>query len=87
DGCVWNARMGGGCVARITPRGDIDRIVALPVSQVASCAFGGADLTTLYITTARQRMSVVQLQDEPQAGAVFALQAGVGGIAEPAFVF
>ncbi|MEO6929591.1 MAG: SMP-30/gluconolactonase/LRE family protein, partial [Casimicrobiaceae bacterium] len=42
DGCVWNARMGGGCVARITPRGDIDRIVALPVSQVASCAFGGA---------------------------------------------
>ena len=56
QGCVWSARYGGGCVARITPRGDVDRIVPLPVSQVASCAFGDDDLRTLYITTARQRL-------------------------------
>ena len=55
DGCVWSARFGGGCVARITPRGDVDRIVPLPVTQVSSCTFGDDDLRTLYITTARQR--------------------------------
>jgi len=80
DGCVWSARYGGGCVARITPRGDVDRIVTLPASQVTSCAFGSDDLRTLYITTARQRLDDAALAREPLAGALFALHVPVGGL-------
>jgi sugar lactone lactonase YvrE len=82
DGCVWSARYGGGCVARITPRGEVDRIVELPVTQVASCAFGGDDLRTLYITTARQRLDEAALAREPLAGALFALRVAVSGLPE-----
>jgi len=82
NGCVWSARYGGGCVARITPRGDVDRIVTLPASQVTSCAFGDDDLRTLYITTARQRLDDAALAREPLAGALFALRMAVGGLPE-----
>jgi sugar lactone lactonase YvrE len=83
DGCVWNARYGGGCVARITPDGKVDRVVDVPCSQVTSCAFGGNDLRTLYVTTATQRLSDDQLRREPLAGAVFAVRLEVGGFVEP----
>jgi sugar lactone lactonase YvrE len=83
DGCIWSARYGGGCVARITPRGGLDRLIELPVSQPTSCAFGDADLRTLYITSARQRLSDAQLRTEPFAGALFAVRLEVGGLPEP----
>lgn len=84
DGCIWSARYGGGCVARITPSGALDRLIRLPVSQPTSCAFGDPDLRTLYITTARQRLSEAQLKAEPFAGALFAVHLEVGGLPEPA---
>jgi sugar lactone lactonase YvrE len=83
DGCLWSARYGGGCVARITPAGRVDRIVHVPVSNVTSCAFGDGDLRSLYITTARQRMTPDQLQREPDAGALFAVRVPVPGLPEP----
>ena len=85
DGCLWNARYEGHCVARITPDGRIDRTVALPASRVTSCAHGGADLRTLYITTARQRLSAAELEAQPYAGAVFALRVSTPGLPEPRF--
>ena len=83
DGCLWSARYGGGCVARVTPAGDVDRIVSLPVSQVTACAFGDADLRTLYVTTARQRLTQAQLAAEPAAGALFAVRVDTAGLPEP----
>jgi len=83
EGCYWSARYGGGCVVRVTPDGEIDRVVALPVSQPTSCAFGDADLRTLYVTTARQRLDDVALASQPAAGALFALRTDVGGLPEP----
>lgn len=83
DGCIWSARYGGGCIARITPSGALDRLIELPVSQPTSCAFGDADLRTLYITTARQRLSDVQLQAERFAGALLAVRLEVGELPEP----
>lgn len=83
DGCLWSARYGGACVARITPAGRVDRVIPLPVSNVTSCAFGDADLRTLYITTARQRLDAAQLAREPCAGALFAMHVPVGGLPEP----
>jgi len=85
EGFLWNAKFGGGRVVRYDPTGRIDRIVSLPVSQPSSCVFGGADLRTLYITSATQRLDHAQLAAQPLAGGVFAVDVGVAGLAEPEF--
>ena len=77
--------LGGGLVARVAPDGEIDRIVRLPVSQPTSCALGGPDLRTLYVTTAKQRLSEAALAAEPHAGDLFAIRVETPGIAEPEF--
>jgi sugar lactone lactonase YvrE len=75
EGYVWNARFGGGCVVRIAPDGSIDRIVEMPVSNITTCEFGGADLSTLFITTA----TIFLDRHERLAGSLFALDAGISG--------
>jgi sugar lactone lactonase YvrE len=85
EGFVWSARYGGGGIARIDPDGKVERFVRLPVTQVSSCAFGGADLTTLYVTTSRQRLSDEAIAREPLAGAMLAVDARVKGVAEAPF--
>lgn len=57
DGCLWNAEWGADRVVRYTPAGVLDTIVDLPVPHVSAPVFGGADLTTLYVTTAREHMT------------------------------
>jgi sugar lactone lactonase YvrE len=59
---------------------ELDRI-HLPVSQPSSCAFGGTDLDTLYITTARQDLSEDTLSSEPTAGSIYQVKPGVKGCA------
>ena len=85
QGCVWNAQWGAGRVVRYTPEGRIDRIVPMPVSQPSSCAFGGAELTTLYLTSAREGLGEEALAREPLAGSLFAFEAGVRGLSLPIF--
>jgi sugar lactone lactonase YvrE len=53
EGYLWNARWGGGCLLRYAADGRIDQHIALPVSHPTSCVFGGPDLRTLYVTSAR----------------------------------
>jgi sugar lactone lactonase YvrE len=72
SGCLWNARYGGGCVIRIDPDGRVDRVVSLPVSNPTTCTFGGPELRTLYITSARST--------EQFSGSVFAVETELGGI-------
>ena len=85
DGCLWNAEFRAGRVVRYSPRGEVDRIIRLPVSQPTSCVFGGKELDILYITTAAQNLSAEQLEDQPLAGAVFAIRPGTQGLPEPRF--
>jgi len=85
DGCLWSARYEGGCVARITPQGRVDRMISVPASRVTSCAFGGADLRTLYITTARQKLAPEELRAQPLAGSLFAVRLDISGLPEPRF--
>ena len=85
EGFVWCAHMFGGRVSRFAPDGSVERTIALPVPQVTSCAFGGPDLATLYITTASLRMDRAALAERPLAGALFAADPGVRGLPEPVF--
>jgi sugar lactone lactonase YvrE len=85
DGCLWNAEYAGGRVVRYTPDGRIDRAVEIPTSNPTCCCFGGKDLDTLFVSTARQRMTPEQLAREPLAGNVFACRPGVQGLPEARF--
>src|SRR5258708_7010066 len=85
EDCLWNAEYGGGRICRYTPDGRLDRVIEMPVTQPTSCAFGGAGLETLYITTARQRLNPQQIEQQPLAGALFAVRPGVSGVPEPSF--
>jgi len=85
DGCLWNANYGGGRIVRYTPQGNIDRIVQLPVTQPTCCTFGGPNLDTLYITTARQKLTQEQLAPQPLAGGLFALNTSTQGVPVAAF--
>lgn len=85
EGCIWAANWGGWSVRRYTPDGRLDRTIDVPASQVTSCAFGGPDLTTLYVTTARRGRTPEKLTKEPAAGGVFAVDVGIAGMATGVF--
>ena len=84
-GFLWNAQWGGARVVRYAPDGSIDRIVPLPVSQPTSCAFGGPDLATLYVTSAWDGLSAAERTEQPLAGGLFAFEPGVKGLPIPPF--
>jgi sugar lactone lactonase YvrE len=79
DGCLWVALWGAGIVRRYTPDGRLDAEVRLPATQITSCAFGGPDRDTLFITSAAYRLSPDALLSQPHAGALFAAEPGVTG--------
>ncbi|MFJ4323901.1 SMP-30/gluconolactonase/LRE family protein [Streptomyces tricolor] len=81
EGCVWVALWDGGAVRRYTPSGDLDRVVTLPTPRTTACAFGGPDLTDLYITTARTGLS----SPHPLAGSLLVVPGAGQGLPQPAF--
>jgi sugar lactone lactonase YvrE len=82
EGMLWIALWGGGCVGRWDPRtGTRLGTVSVPAARVTSCAFGGANLDELYITTARTGLSESELADQPHAGGLFRARPGVAGVA------
>ena len=85
DGCLWNAEWGGARVVRYAPDGRVIRVLPLPASQVTCCAFGGVGLDRLYVTTARTGLDPSTLAAEPHAGALFAFEVGVSGLADAPF--
>jgi sugar lactone lactonase YvrE len=85
DGYVWVASYGGGSVRRVSPGGELDGIVRLPVSNVTSCCFGGPGLDELFITTAFENLSEAQRTEQPLAGRVFRYRPGVVGQPTVAF--
>jgi sugar lactone lactonase YvrE len=85
-GRLWNCRVAGGaCVVCIRPDGAFDRFVDLPCTWPTSCAFGGPDFATLYVTSARFTMTAEHIGAHPEEGALFALEVGARGRAEHRF--
>lgn len=80
EGCYWVANYDGGRVLRFKPDGTLERALHLPVSEPTMCAFGGADMRDLYITSARSGLSADEAQQQPLAGGLFRCRAPVAGI-------
>ncbi|MEY2400715.1 MAG: hypothetical protein QOJ08_826 [Ilumatobacteraceae bacterium] len=80
EGGVWVCLFSGATVRRYRPDGVLDQEIELPLTNPTCPGFGGADLRTLYVTTARHRLTDDQLAREPNAGAVLQLDVGVPGL-------
>lgn len=76
EGGVWVAMFRGGVVRRFLPTGELDAVIEVPVRLVTSCAFGGENLETLFITTSRENLT----DPEDSAGAVFRASVGIRGM-------
>lgn len=70
-GGVWTALRDGWGVVRISPEGDLDRLLALPVPCPTDLAIGGASGKSLFITTARQPVGLDVLANAPLSGSLF----------------
>ena len=85
DGFVWSNMVGLGQIRRYDPEGKLERIVQLPVPRATDCTFGGPDLKTLYVTTARETMTADQLAAAPLSGSLFAIDCDVRGLPSNSF--
>jgi sugar lactone lactonase YvrE len=85
DGGIWTAFFAGRRVVRHRPDGTVDLVLPLPVTNPTCLAFGGADLRTLYITTATKFLSPEQRAAEPLAGSLLAIHGLAQGLPEHRF--
>ncbi|BAK84970.1 SMP-30/gluconolactonase/LRE family protein [Komagataeibacter medellinensis] len=84
-GTLWVGAWNGGRVMRFAPDGTELPPIALPAVNVTKVAFGGPDLRTLYVTTARKNTPPDVLARYPQAGGLFSLRVDVPGQEPVAF--
>ncbi|WP_300003012.1 SMP-30/gluconolactonase/LRE family protein [uncultured Cedecea sp.] len=79
-GGLWVCQFNGGCLLRYDRGGHLSHHLAMPVPRPTSCCFGGVNLDTLFITTARFAMTSSELTDYPDAGDLYAFRPDVAGI-------
>jgi xylono-1,5-lactonase len=80
EGCVWTGLFAGWALRRYNPAGELLTTVRLPVANITKLAFGGADLKTAYVTTARKGLSAAELSSQPDAGNLFSFRVDVAGL-------
>ncbi|HEY9064661.1 MAG TPA: SMP-30/gluconolactonase/LRE family protein [Burkholderiaceae bacterium] len=80
EGCYWVAMFEGQRILRLSPDGEPLREVRLPVRCATMPCFGGADLKTVYVTTARENRPAAELIEQPYAGCVLAFDVDVPGL-------
>lgn len=80
EGAYWVAMFEGQQLLRLSPRGQVLQRVELPVRCATMPTFGGADLRTIYVTTAREKRSEAELAAQPWAGCVLKMRVPVAGL-------
>lgn len=85
EGHYWTALYRAGKVLRLSPAGAVLESFAVPAMCPTMCAFGGDDLRTLYVTSARQHRPDDELERLPHSGGIFAMRVAVPGRREPRF--
>lgn len=83
---IWSAHWAASEVVCYDEQGNILSSIATPASQPTCIAFGGNDLSLLFVSSATQDMSDEQLANEPRAGDVFVYQTNAQGLPEQQFV-
>lgn len=79
EGFVWVCLWKGAAVRRYAPDGRLDMVIPMPAAQTTKCAFGGANLDDLFITTAWTGLTDAERAAQPLAGGVFRCRPGVKG--------
>jgi len=78
---LWIGLWNGNSVVRYDPlTGDLLKQIPIPAHNVTACAFGGKNLDSLFVTTARIDMTEEELEKYPDAGSIFVLDPGVKGV-------
>jgi xylono-1,5-lactonase len=85
EGHVWISLFGGSRIERYAPDGTLSATVAMPCPNITKVAFGGADLRTVFVTTARKGMSEEALAAHPLAGGVFTFRVDAPGLPQHQF--
>jgi sugar lactone lactonase YvrE len=85
EGCYWTALYEGGRVQRYSPEGRLLSTHPAPAKRPTMVAFGGEDLRTLYLTTARDGADEEELARFPHSGGLFAMAVETPGLREPQF--
>ncbi|MDQ3246512.1 MAG: SMP-30/gluconolactonase/LRE family protein, partial [Pseudomonadota bacterium] len=83
EGHVWISLYAGWEARRYAPSGELVDRVRLPVANITKIAFGGSDLRTAYVTTARQLLSPEAIAKQPQIGDLFEFRVEVPGMPCP----
>jgi len=86
EGFIWVALVQSGKIARFDPEGLVDRIIECPVDMPSCVAFGGPDMSTLFVTSIKDSGSGRAISRHPAGGHLFAIEGlGVKGIPETRF--
>ena len=85
EGNYWTALYQGGRIVQLNPAGATLAEFPIPASCPTMCAFGGPDLRTLYVTSARQRIDEDELARRPQSGGIFSMRVEIPGLPESMF--
>ena len=80
EGAYWVAMFEGQQLLRLGADGQVLQSLPLPVRCPTMPCFGGADLRTLYVTTARAKRPEAELAAQPLAGCVLSLRVEVPGL-------
>lgn len=83
SGALWVSLWDGWRIVRITPAGQIDSEIVLPVPRPVGLCFGGSDMRTLFITSAKVRLSPQVIDEAPLSGAVFQFRSKTPGLRKP----
>ncbi|MRW90500.1 SMP-30/gluconolactonase/LRE family protein [Duganella sp. FT80W] len=79
DGALWVGLFAGGRIERYAASGQLLDTVNMPCSNITKVTFGGEDLRTVFVTTARKGLSEEELSREPLAGGIFSFRVASPG--------
>jgi L-arabinonolactonase len=86
EGYIWACLVQVGKIARFSPTGKLDRMIDAPTDMPSCVAFGGPDLSTLYVTSIKDSGSGRAISRHPDGGFLFAIDGlGVRGLPEARF--
>jgi sugar lactone lactonase YvrE len=79
-GFYWSAGISAGVLNRWSPDGRLDRRIPLPCASPTMPCFGGPDMKTIFITSARHGVAAEALAAKPLSGSIFAVRVDVPGV-------